>query len=228
MERDRSADHPPAGSRLLVDGRPVPFDELVEALQRRDPRLTGALVRQLRRDRAGSYASQEALAAAIAAFGPGVSWYLNRHHRLTPQEHESAYNRTLARFAMEIDRFEPHRAALTTWLLSLADNAARHELEPGRKRRRQQAAAGATAPSSPPSPGDARRPALGICADRLATAMLRLSPAKRRILYGRAVLERSFPELARTERRTVAAIEQAYYRALREVRAAYLDGQPST
>lgn len=228
MDTELSVGQPASGPRVLIDGRPVPFGELVEALRGRDPRMTGALVRQLRHDHARGYASQDALAAAIAAFGPGVSWYLRRHHRLDPDEHESAYNRTMARFALEIDRFEPRRAAVTTWLLALADNAARHELEPERKRRRQQAAADEAARCEPAPSSAGRRRTGGVAPDRALAAVLRLSPAKQRILYGRAVLERSFAELARAERRTVSAIEQTYYRALREARSAYAEGHPST
>jgi DNA-directed RNA polymerase specialized sigma24 family protein len=202
---------------VTLAGRVFPVSDLLPALRSREQRATAALVEALRHDAASGRPTHQALGIALEAFGPGVRLYLARIPQLDGHERESAYLDVFLRVAREIDRFDPAVAPFAAWILGLTRSAALGQYEPHRKRRRQELAHRDRCLEV----GRRLRVGPDVDGERVVAAIRLLSPLKQRVLYGRAVLDRSFAELADAERRGLAAVERLYYRALREVRSNY-------
>jgi RNA polymerase sigma factor (sigma-70 family) len=112
-------------------------------------------------------------------------------------------------------RYDPERAALKTWLYSIALNCLRDQ------KRREGAETRALDRAVVPVPGEALDPALGRVdeRDRLGRAMAVLSDEEREVVALRYGGDLTAPEMAKLLDEPATTVEGRLYRALRKLRS---------
>jgi RNA polymerase sigma factor (sigma-70 family) len=176
-------------AKVFFGGLTLDDIEAAEAIRRRDPSVTRALVEQIRADAAARVDRSEGLVVLSVVLRSYIVAYLRKHHfRGDDSTVEEVWNDTLLRVYTRIEAFDEHRGSFLTWVFSQATYAAAD----ARRRLRTPADSVATSTydEQPEPMSDAEHRAL-------THAFARLSVAEQRLLRLRYVFEFRNVEIAR-------------------------------